>query len=392
LMQTMLDGGSGVSEGHKRNCILIACYLGLSQHLIESIPFGSSSSAKSRPCHTCGRRITLGNFAKHLATHDPNKKYKCGLCGHEDNRSDNFVKHEKSCQKRRTTHDLKDGLKSSIRPPRLAEGAQPQTNSAFPNTLQHYHLNKISLGNEWPMPVHQSPCNPEPMNTSFNSSSPYTDTRFPPTLAAHIPETLDINSFPWQNDWAADLFNQTSILAQPYCARLEAGYQFSPDQPSITQLPFKNDLNDWGSVQYSTKREAISPEAMSWSDHATISSTPPQAAANTTMYDASLNIQSPSSLDKFLDALLQLPDPGVDFSGQVANPYAQGNPYHLPTASAPFIPFASEPAYENSLQTSPSGSSKRKSPSYPSDDGSDRATRVKTGYAGQSTWMDSFSS
>jgi hypothetical protein len=123
-MQTMLDGRSGSSEGHKRNCILIACYLGLSQHTIENIPFGSSSSSKSRPCRTCGRRITLGNFAKHLATHDPNKKYKCERCGHEDNRSDNFAKHDKSCRRKRMPQDQSEGLHDHEQPPCLAERAR----------------------------------------------------------------------------------------------------------------------------------------------------------------------------------------------------------------------------------------------------------------------------
>jgi hypothetical protein len=110
------------------------------------------------------------------------------------------------------------------------------------------------------------------------------------------------------------------------------------------------------------------------------------------MYDASLNMQLPSSLDKFLDALLQLPDPGLGFSGQVADPFAHGNPDHLTTDSAPLIPFASQPTFEHSHQSSHSGSSKRKSLCYSSEEGSYRARRVKTGYAGQRMRMDSFSS
>jgi hypothetical protein len=110
------------------------------------------------------------------------------------------------------------------------------------------------------------------------------------------------------------------------------------------------------------------------------------------MYDASLNMQLPSSLDKFLDTLLQLPDPGLGFSGQVADPYAQGNLDHLTTDSAPLVPFASQPTFENSHQSSHSGRSKRKSPCFAYEEGSYRARRVKTGYAGQSTWIDSFSS
>jgi hypothetical protein len=239
----MLDGSSGPSQGHKRNCILITCYLGLSQHAIESIPFGSSSSAKSRPCHTCGRRITLGNFAKHLTTHDPNKKYKCERCGHGDNRSDDFAKHEKSCQKRRTTHDLDDGLNNATRPPRLAEETQPQANNAFLDTLQHSHLNNMSLGNEQLIPLHQSPCILELMNASINAWSPYMDTRIPPTSAAHIPETPHIDSLPWKNNWAVNWFNQTSISAQAHCASPEAGYSLPLDQPIIPQLPFRDDFN-----------------------------------------------------------------------------------------------------------------------------------------------------
>jgi hypothetical protein len=110
------------------------------------------------------------------------------------------------------------------------------------------------------------------------------------------------------------------------------------------------------------------------------------------MYDASLNMQSPSSLNKFLDALLQLRDPGLDFSGQMADPYAQGNLDHLTTDSAPLIPFASQPTYEHNHQSSHSGSSKRESPCYSSEEGSYRARRVKTGYSGQRMRMVSFSS
>jgi hypothetical protein len=390
-MQTMLDGNSGPSEGHKRNCILIACYLGLSQHTIESIPFGSSSSAKSRPCHTCGRRITLGNFAKHLATHDPNKKYRCERCGHEDSRSDNFAKHDKSCRRRNFAQDLSEGANNIERRLHL-DGIQAQPGPLIQEIDKPIHHSTSSPRSDEPVQLQQSLGIIKPMNPSLDFWPSYINTTSLPAVTAHALETTQMDSLPWQNSWTAGAFSPESNAAHPYYPGPELRYSFPPDQIPISPSSFGFDPNAWSSLQYNSNWRAGSREAMSGSDYATVSSTIPQAPANTTVYDANLNMQSPFNLEQFLDDILRIPDVGFDFSGRVAGPYAQGNPHHLPTASAPFLPFANEPTYENSLQSSPSGSSKRKSPSYPSDDGSDRATRVKTGYAGQSTWMDSFSS
>jgi predicted RNA-binding Zn-ribbon protein involved in translation (DUF1610 family) len=390
-MQTMLDGSSGPSEGHKRNCIFIACYIGLSQRTIESIPFGKS---RKRPCYTCGLRITKGNFDRHLTTHDLNKKYKCERCGYQDNRSDNFAKHvRETCHNKGISHDLNEGLDEAIRHPHLAEGAQVPTSMTFLDIRQPLYLSNMGLGTEWPTPLQQKPSVPEQANPSLDLWSSSMIATFPPIETAQTPDISPFALSPWQSNCAtADVSDQNSNIAFGHGPTPDACYPFLPDQTSIPQSSFEFDPGAWNSIQFNTNWEAVSRETMFGLDEGTASTTTPQAAANTMIDDPYLSKQWTFNLDQFLDDLLLMPDLGLNFSGQIADPFAHGNPDHLPTAPAPFLPFAGQPAYDASYQNSLGGSAKRKSPPYPSDDGSNRATRVKTGYASQSTWMDSFSS
>jgi predicted RNA-binding Zn-ribbon protein involved in translation (DUF1610 family) len=390
-MQTMLDGSSGPSEGHKRNCIFIACYIGLSQRTIESIPFGKS---RKRPCYTCGLRITKGNFDRHLTTHDLNKKYKCERCGYQDNRSDNFAKHvRETCHNKGISHDPNESLDEAIRPPDLAEGAQVPTNMAFSDTQQPFNLSNMGLETEWPTPLQQKPSILEQANPSPDLWSSSMIASIPPIKTAQTPDILPSALSPWQSNCAAaGMSDQNSDIAFGYGPTPDVCYPFSPDQTSIPQSSFGVDPGAWNSIQYNTDWETTSRETMFGLDDGTASTTTPQAAANTTIDDTYLNTPSSSNLDRFLVDVLRIPDAGFELSGWVAGPYAQENLDFVPMHSTPLLPFTSALASGNSFQSSHSGSTKRKSPSYPSDDGSDRATRVKTGYAGQSTWPDSFSS
>jgi hypothetical protein len=390
-MQTMLDGSSGPSEGHKRNCIFIACYIGLSQRTIESIPFGKS---RKRPCYTSGLRITKGNFDRHLTTHDLNKKYKCERCGYQDNRSDNFAKHvRETCHNKGISHDPNESLDEAIRPPDLAEGAQVPTNMAFSDTQQPFNLSNMGLETEWPTPLQQKPSILEQANPSPDLWSSSMIASIPPIKTAQTPDILPSALSPWQSNCAAaGMSDQNSDIAFGYGPTPDVCYPFSPDQTSIPQSSFGVDPGAWNSIQYNTDWETTSRETMFGLDDGTASTTAPQAAANTTIDDTYLNTPSSSNLDRFLVDVLRIPDAGFELSGWVAGPYAQENLDFVPMHSTPLLPFTSALASGNSFQSSHSGSTKRKSPSYPSDDGSDRATRVKTGYAGQSTWPDSFSS
>ncbi|KAF2829140.1 hypothetical protein CC86DRAFT_185112 [Ophiobolus disseminans] len=63
---------------YKRNCVLIACYLGFSQEAIESIPFSNGfNESAPRSCCTCGQRVTSKNYSRHVHTHRKQKRYSC---------------------------------------------------------------------------------------------------------------------------------------------------------------------------------------------------------------------------------------------------------------------------------------------------------------------------
>ncbi|KAJ4356594.1 uncharacterized protein N0V89_004629 [Didymosphaeria variabile] len=59
LLQKIPSHGTDLSTSHRRNCILIACYIGLSTRTIESIPFSDGFNPKApRPCCVCGQRLS----------------------------------------------------------------------------------------------------------------------------------------------------------------------------------------------------------------------------------------------------------------------------------------------------------------------------------------------
>lgn len=100
-MQKIPCEGSELSIVHHRNCILLACYLGLSTHTIEKIPFTDGANPKTlRPCCLCGERGTKSNMKRHMDKHNNEKKYGCQYCTHEFSRKDNRDAHEKNCSMR----------------------------------------------------------------------------------------------------------------------------------------------------------------------------------------------------------------------------------------------------------------------------------------------------
>jgi hypothetical protein len=402
-MQTMLNGSDAPSEGHKRNCILIACYLGLSQHTIENIPFGSSSSARSRPCHTCGRRITLGNFAKHLATHDPNKKYKCEHCGYKDNRLDNFFKHEKTCRRRRMPHDLSDGLDNCERPPCLAEELPPHANSVFSDTRQSAAFDQTDFGKELATPLHQSRGAPKQLNFNCDLWPSSMSIAFSTTAATQIPDASQFAPSSWHSHRGADVFNQTPNASFDYGPAPEARFSFPPDQPSSAQPPVSDDFDLWSSNQLNANLEALSTATLFGLENGIIGTMTPQATANTnTMMDnPCFNMQSSLGFGQPLDASFSWPDASLDlWSGSqdhitqnpipqdplAQNPFVHGNLAYTGAESAPSFPNIGQQLYAQSIQSSLSGSTKRKYPSYPGDGGSDRATRIRRGDGGQRMW------
>jgi hypothetical protein len=110
------------------------------------------------------------------------------------------------------------------------------------------------------------------------------------------------------------------------------------------------------------------------------------------MYDPYVNMQLPSASGQTLSTLLQWPELDLNSSGQNAHLFAQEGLDSMPTTLAPLLLFAGQPASESSLQSSLRGNTKQKFPFYPSDDGSDHATRIRTGYGNQGMWMNSYGS
>jgi hypothetical protein len=387
LMKTMLSGSSNPSEGHKRNCILIACYLGLSQHTIENIPFDSTS--KTRPCPTCGRRVTLGNFAGHVATHDPEKKYNCDTCPYKTSRSDNFASHERSCRRRRPAYGSNEGLSDAGQPLDLVEEVQPQTSTAFPEMRQFVHSYEVDPRDECSAPLQQHPGVLEAGVPYLVWGQPYRAPAIPHTMTTLMSETPNFSSLPLQSDWATD--GRDPSLNAGYNSIADPHYGFFSDPSYITPQTVSLGPNLWDRNQYNANLD-ITGETVFGHDPQTFYTANPLVAANTTMYNPYLDTQSLFIPSQNLGATTQWPSSSVEAWGTTQDPLAQANLNSSEVNSTSLLPFAGQPLYQHSFQDSLSGSTKRKSPSYPTDDGSDRATRLKTGFAGQDTWLPPYSS
>jgi hypothetical protein len=386
-MQTMLSGSFDPSEGHKRNCILIACYLGLSQRTIENIPFDGTLTR--RPCPTCGRRVTLSNFAGHVATHDPEKKYNCDNCLYKTSRSDNFASHEKSCWRRRPAYGTNKGLNDAGKPLDLVEGVQSQTSTDSLHMRQLVHSYEVGPRDEWSAPLQQHPGVLEASVPYLDWGQPSRAPTVPHTMTTPMSETPNFSSLPLQIDWTTNGFGPS--LNTAYDPIADPHYESFFDPSYITPPTVGHGPNLWSPNQFNANLD-ITRETMFRHDPQTIYTANPLAAANTTMYNPYLNLQPSFISGQTLSATAQWHGSSVEAWGTTQDPLAQANLNSSEVNSTSLLPFAGQPLYQHSFQDSLSGSTKRKSPSYPTDDGSDRATRLKTGFAGQDTWLPPYSS
>jgi hypothetical protein len=333
----------------------------------------------------------VGKFRKHLATHDPIKKYRCERCGHEDNRSDNFAKHDDSCRKKRMPPDLSDSLDDHERASRLPKGVQRQTNMVFPDIQQPIHFNDMGFGDGWPTSLHQSPNSFQSVNFNSDLWPPSMDV----TSCSAWTQTLDISQLapsPEQSDSVTYAFDQEPTAAFKYKSAPETCDLTSLDQFSILKSPFSYDPNQRDFNQSIANLEVLSSSTSFGLNTGNVCTMTLQAVANTMMYDPYVNMQLPSASGQPLNTLLQWPELDLNSSGQNAHLFAQEGLNSMPTTLAPLLLFAGQPAYESSLQSSLRGNTKQKFPSYPSDDGSDHAKRIRTGYGNQGMWMNSYGS
>jgi len=169
-MQKIHNQNSELSVVHKRNCILLACYLGLSTHTIENIPFNDNegyNSKTSRPCCLCGMRGTKSNMARHQkvkhrgtqeGTHAPKKEHGCQYCPKNFSRKDNRLAHEKICQIR-LGESTPPNLSSSTRDFERGLGTR------WPNANEPAILQDTDLNQDWSAtnrPTHNSISRPFP--------------------------------------------------------------------------------------------------------------------------------------------------------------------------------------------------------------------------------------
>lgn len=103
--------GSDPLSALKRNCILLACYLGLSTIEIEESP-RRNNPADQIPCKICGKSNRVANIARHMRTHNKIHVHKCATCGYGTDRSDNYKTHiRKHCRARfGTTMTIEQGV------------------------------------------------------------------------------------------------------------------------------------------------------------------------------------------------------------------------------------------------------------------------------------------
>ncbi|ORX97964.1 hypothetical protein BCR34DRAFT_577625 [Clohesyomyces aquaticus] len=114
----------------KRNCIFIACYLGLSAQTIAEIPF-DDGSWKEVPCPECGKRFS--NWKRHLDSIHRRKQSECQKgCGYVG-RADNTRTHEQKCAGTRTSHKRRNtALAEDQSPPaRILRSESSMTSSDY---------------------------------------------------------------------------------------------------------------------------------------------------------------------------------------------------------------------------------------------------------------------
>jgi len=141
LIQKLSCLSSEIYIVHKRNCILLACYLGLSQQTIESKPFTDGFKEDApRPCCICGLRVTAKNYGRHTNKHKHDKQYGCRYCSHVSSRKDNCATHEEACQKRLSASLLtRSSTRSTTSADRLANATPPDIDGST-TTISDFDL------------------------------------------------------------------------------------------------------------------------------------------------------------------------------------------------------------------------------------------------------------
>jgi hypothetical protein len=265
----------------------------------------------------------------------------------------------------------------------------------FQDIQQPIHFNDMGFGDEWPTSLRQSPNVFQPVNFNSELWTPSMDIASSTAWIAQLPDISEstLSSSPWRNDWTADVFGQDSTATFKYDLAPGACGLSSLNQLPILQPSFSYGPMQWGFNQSNAHLEALSSATTFGLNTGNIfTATSQAAAANTMMYDPYINMQLPSASNQSFDTLLQWPELDLNSSGQNAHLFAQEGLDSMPTTLALLLLFAGQPAYESSLQSSLRGNTKQKFPSYPSDDGSDHATRIRTGYGNQGMWMNSYGS
>lgn len=121
----------------KRNCILLACYLGLSTWEIENTSGRRRSPTDMIPCNTCGSQQQRRNMARHMKTHNKAHKetpvHECGSCGYKTERSDNLRTHKrKHCNPKR--ENVSTVGEAILTPSTQQELATPSPGQPLPST------------------------------------------------------------------------------------------------------------------------------------------------------------------------------------------------------------------------------------------------------------------
>ena len=227
LMERMPCLGTNLSTTHKRNCILIACYIGLSTQTIEGIPFSDGFNPKAlRPCRLCGEKITSANMKRHETirhadTQSQKVDFQCRYCSSRHNRSGNRDAHEKTCRARHDSRPL-------AAPAHALDATQQETSRPVER-----HDN--SAGEDWFM-TEQHP----PIPSSIDLSQPSLDLESSMALAqSYLPEpdfVFDKTLLPQQS---VNPFN--SLGQQPLGSSNVSNlspYSFVPPQPNpMTAFP-----------------------------------------------------------------------------------------------------------------------------------------------------------
>jgi hypothetical protein len=251
----------------------------------------------------------------------------------------------------------------------------PYVNDDMPETRQCDRLDNTGIGNERPIPLHQSRGVPGQVNLDSNSWPSSLNTAVPPTAATHMPNISQLVTSPWQNDWAADVFDQTSNAMFSYELPPEICFRSSPDQSFISQPTFVHQTNPWGFTQADVDLEAFSAATGPGFDQETVHTAAPPVTANATIYDQHSDVQSAFDVDESLDVPLLWSDPSVglrtkcqDHIGQdlfpqdriaqnsvpqdplAQNSFAHGDFAYTRAESAPSFPNMDQQMYAQSIR------------------------------------------